>query len=1600
MRKFAIFLCGLILWAGYVLPFSTPARAATIISPRYPVSVTLNSHGVQAVNGKYFFKSGQQITLSVGFDDMSSTCISETNITAEIVRNSANYVLFNLTQVPGQDSHYSPVFHHTVAANAASGKIELYNGPNWCGTGDDYMWSPYGETLYDDGTKILNNQYFLNLFTTEMYIDNTPPSITFGKASDITYKKNHGVTVTATDAPVNANITLFSTWTQSATPPAAASISTPMLNGAPALDPGGSGSYYLHVKAIDVVGSTTIRTAGPFNYDNQQPDVTITPMYGVASTSHSVQYASSDEHSGVQSTSYEWSKDGVYYSGGSGNSGTLQVPNSLDGSYKLKVIATDVAANVRTSESLAYIIDRTPPSVTFSTQGNGTSAQSRQVDVTLVDARATLGQAYYQWSSNVTQPAANDPGWQLFFDGSGSKTTHSAALTSPAEANGSLYLHVKTTDSAGNVGFANTSQGFSLDNTKPTASFDNTGNLTYSQSTATKLSVSDNDNPTATNFTIKYSITEQATTDGDDASWNTSGDGQFTLDNRTGTYYIHAKVYDEAGNWTLVRGGPYYLDNTAPTGSLQIVKTITNQNTLPVTLSASDLHGSIEMRLLVDGVQVGGWVGFLPTAQVALPSVDGQHNIGVQYRDQVGNISPVYEQTVIYDATAPIATQIVYSTQASTNQPVTATVTVTDNLTAAGDIVVDNPTGLTYVFQSNGTFTYKFRDQAGNENTAVATVTWIDKTEPEVSFSVNGTSSSSQSVSSVISATDNGPGPLQYAYAWSQDAISEPIAWNGLAPDATARLNGVDGDWYLWAKVTDPAGNVKTMKSGRFLLDNTAPIGTVAYNPSGRTAGTVTATLSANEGITITNPSSGVATHDFTDNGSFEFVFRDTAGNVGTVTASVYQIDRSTPSANVTFSTTAWTNGTVRVTVDADGSPPRAIINMVAPADAALVSQTVSKVVYDFHSNGSLHYTIIDLDTGKSSDPMSLTVSNIDKIAPIGTLSYSHGAGVDTNEDVTVTLTIKDDRLGAVNTILNNNGSDRYTFTQNGTFTFLFRDNAGNMSEATATVTNIDKEKPQAVATYSETAWTRNDVTVSVTFPNETKPVTITNNNGSAQYTFSTNGSFVLEYRDAAGNVGNTTLKVNHIDREAPTGTIVYSQAGWTNQNVTATLVALDNSGEAPQVINNGGSTSYSFTLNGTFTFTFRDEAGNESTATAMVDRIDKTPPTVELQYSTLTETRADVRAVLVANEPVTVIGNNGSTAYDFRANGSYTFQVVDRAGNQASVTASVYNIDRTPPVLAISYSSTTTTKEDVIVTVSASEPFVVLNNNRSKQVVFKENGRFIFMVQDMAGNTAEIEAVVNHIDKAKAKVTYQYSDTAPTMNNVTVTIDSDRSLTVEGVTGNTLTFTENGTRWLVATDSLNNRYDLRVEVKNIDRQKPMIRFKGGEQLLIQQGTIVDPKADVEAIDNLDGNVLTNVSVTHNIAPQVPGEYTLTYSVTDRAGNISTVTRKATVIAPTSFMLYVNSKLMQDEETLAYGDAIQLRSFGNQGMNQVKWLRGYKNKGDFKSTRDLVQNGVLPISEYGYYTFYLQDQERQSKLIRVYILPLPDAIQPGGTSSQ
>jgi len=140
--------------------------------------------------------------------------------------------------------------------------------------------------------------------------------------------------------------------------------------------------------------------------------------------------------------------------------------------------------------------------------------------------------------------------------------------------------------------------------------------------------------------------------------------------------------------------------------------------------------------------------------------------------------------------------------------------------------------------------------------------------------------------------------------------------------------------------------------------------------------------------------------------------------------------------------------------------------------------------------------------------------------------------------------------------------------------------------------------------------------------------------------------------------------------------TINYSNTELTNDDVVVKI-------ELPNGCKVVGDGEYTFTENGTHTFTYVDTLGVEKTVEAKVDWIDKEVPVANVSYSITESTDGEVVATIegFSKDGVTILNNDSSNTYTFKENGKFDFEIVDKAGNKNTITAEVTWIGNTPTV-------------------------------------------------------------------------------------------------------------------------------------------------------------------------------------------------------------------------------------------------------------------------------------------------------------------------------
>ena len=240
----------------------------------------------------------------------------------------------------------------------------------------------------------------------------------------------------------------------------------------------------------------------------------------------------------------------------------------------------------------------------------------------------------------------------------------------------------------------------------------------------------------------------------------------------------------------------------------------------------------------------------------------------------------------------------------------------------------------------------------------------------------------------------------------------------------------------------------------------------------------------------------------------------DLAGNVLDARTNEFIVMSS--AITLTPSKTDATNENIEVSIDYDEALTE---NRKAGISGKTQSADSNKVIVS--ENGIVYAEASDKAGNKVYNMLEIT--NIDKTVPEATITYQ------TNEDNTVTATINFNEKDV--TVTNNSNKTEYIFTENGEFTFEFKDKAGNKGTAVARVENIeplDKSAPTISFNYTLlTVETGTPINVNiVTDKNAKISYSWDNKNWTTSKNFITNVNVTKKY----DNAGKYTLYAKATD--------------------------------------------------------------------------------------------------------------------------------------------------------------------------------------------------------------------------------------------------------------------------------------------------------------------------------------------------------------------------------------------------------------------------------------------------------------------------------------
>ena len=580
--------------------------------------------------------------------------------------------------------------------------------------------------------------------------------------------------------------------------------------------------------------------------------------------------------------------------------------------------------------------------------------------------------------------------------------------------------------------------------------------------------------------------------------------------------------------------------------------------------------------------------------------------------------------------------------------------------------------------------------------------------------------------------------------------------------------------------------------------------------------------------------------------------------------------------------------------------------------------------------------------------------------------------------------------------------------THEGKYVIVAIDKAGNKTEKTVT---IDKTAPEISGLDDGEYVNRNEI---VTIKdNNLDTITI---NGKEQEFEGTSfqdkltheGKYVIVAIDKAGNVTEKTVTV---DKTAPEVEIEnINEAGYVNTQGARNVNVKDNNAFTTVILNEAGEVvntreaqkaedgTYFDRFNiewlgeGTFTIKVTDVAGNVTEKTVTVDVT--APKFTNVvngnvyvhEVSPRIEEANIAKAVITRPNGVTEeynIGDNG-IGEAVSANGEYKITVTDRAGNSATVK---FIIDTAAPEPTFDYSNRAdngtyfTTKENITVTLTVNEELKSTPEGWTKvddytyTIEHKENGTYTVVLEDLYGNTTEVEYKVQKIDR-----------TPPV-----ITVDTDMTFEA-GV--DTLSYPEKG--------RVEDDFDGVIKENNLS----------GVDIVWYYMTEDGKKG--KKVEEFSNGELWDTGLT-----SLPlGKYYIEYSIEDSAGNRGMTTKILTLQDTTGPTIKFEKEITMEsgkdvldiDQYYANGSVVD-NYFGEMNFSGVNTVWYYMTEDGQKG--EMVQEfsdgklwGTtlkdLPLGKY-YIEYYLDD-ELGNRGIAHSILTLKDTIAPeielNGATSQ
>jgi gliding motility-associated-like protein len=1027
--------------------------------------------------------------------------------------------------------------------------------------------------------------------------------------------------------------------------------------------------------------------------------------------------------------------------------------------------------------------------------------------------------------------------------------------------------------------------------------------------------------------------------------------GSFTVTTTQGfTYSINGTDYQESGYFTALAAGTYSVTAKNADGCISPATSVVIKDqpvgaTANTDSASTDEDNSVDIDVLSNDLNPeDGELDIVSFTQASNGTVtQNQDNTFSYYPNDNFNGTDTFEYTitngncgtdtatvtVTVDAEndAPIAVDDTASTSEDTPVEITVlnndsdpdgdelTVTISEAQEPAnGTVTIDENGVVTYTPNENfnGTDSFDYTISDGNGGTDTATVTVTVGAENDAPIAVDDSASTTEDTPVEITVLNNDSDPddgdeLTVTISEAQESANGTVTIdeNGVVTyTPNENFNGTDSFDYT---ISDGNGGTDTATVTVTVgAENDAPIAVddsasttedtpveinVLNNDSDPDGDELTVTISeAKEPAngTVTIDENGVVTYtpneNFNGTDSFDYIISD--GNGGTDTATVTVTVGAENDAPIAVDDAVETDedNTVIISVlDNDSDPDGdelTIVSTTTPENGTVVINNDGTITYipneNFNGTDSFDYTIRDEDGLTDTATVTITVNpvNDDPIA------VNDAAITDQDNAVTVSVLDNDSDIDGGDlvvtetttpengeVVINTNGTVTYTpkdsFTGVDTFEYSISDGNGGTDTATVTITVNDTEGPEI--TCPENIDLNNDpgvcgAVVDFTIPEFTdnaEGATILQTSGPASGETFPVGNTTVSFTatDAAGNTSFCSFDVIVTDSEAPVAEemddiTVNNDAGVCGAIVDFGMIGATDNCELESIEVTEGLTSGSQFPVGTttVTYTVTDISGNTTTESFTVTVNDNEAPEISCPADITIDTETGVSYAIVDFENATATDNCEVT--------------VEQTGGPVS--GSQFEIGTTTITFTATDAAGNTSECSFTVTVEDNEdPTIVCPETINQQNDPGICGAAIsFTLPEIADNSSDVS-----LEQTSGPAS---GETFPV-----------------GTT--TVSFT--------ATDAAGNTSFCSFDVIVTDSEAPVVEEM--EDITVNNDTgVCGAVVDFGIIGATDNCELESVEVTEGLTSgsEFPvGTTTVTYTVTDVAGNTTTESFTVTV---------------------------------------------------------------------------------------------------------